>query len=311
MRQTICRSIKAALAIAVLCTANFVSAQEPNNSFGTATVLAPDVRVVDDEIGEILGGGFPDTILGAFDEFDFLIESSDDGSDFGNSEASGLFSIAVNDDGTIRLSVTGFADFDFDGVDDFSSLDRPHEESGDFDLFIDVELANGDVIRDAEVLSGTLLPGDVVEFVVTDPNYIGGFFTANIDNTVGDPDVESDLDFFRFTGLTPGAPFVAEVVQSIEDVDTFLGLFDESGAIIATDDDGGLDVLSRLTGVAPASGEIVVAVTGFEDDDFRGFHEEFGDYRLVVTQVPEPSTAGLLALVTLSIGGLRRRFASR
>ncbi len=53
-----------------------------------------------------------------------------------------------------------------------------------------------------------------------------------------------DVDYFAFEGLIPGLNYVAEVVGG--PVDTILGLFDETGALIDVDDDSGSGVLSTL-----------------------------------------------------------------
>jgi hypothetical protein len=90
----------------------------------------------------------PDTILGAFDESGSLIAVNDDGGPFGSNWGSGIES-AVNSDGSFKLKVTGYNDFNFDGLNDFSGgpcnggsggggcvENEPHPQSGNYELAI-------------------------------------------------------------------------------------------------------------------------------------------------------------------------------
>ncbi|MEO0531754.1 MAG: hypothetical protein AAF266_14435, partial [Planctomycetota bacterium] len=165
---------------------------EPNEDFGSATPLTSGVFTVSDEI--IGGPGFPDLTLGAFDEFGGLIATDDDSSPLGNGLASALFGIPVNDDGSIDLAVSGFPDFDFDGISDGDAF--PHTEVGDYDLFVDVFDASGAPIDFFDAFE-TLDVGEVDTFSFSDPAYIGGTFDVTTDNLIGEP---GDVDFFRFSG---------------------------------------------------------------------------------------------------------------
>jgi len=93
----------------------------------------PFTAVIDNTPGG--GDDGPDTVLGAFDESDNLLKSNDDGSPVGNGLASALKG-NVNSDGSIRLGVTGFSDFEFVGN---------HERTGTYDLFIVLDHVLGDV----------------------------------------------------------------------------------------------------------------------------------------------------------------------
>ncbi len=202
-----------------------------------------------------------DTILGTFADpgFTTLIDVDDDDSPVGDGFASGL-SGTVNGDGTIRLGVTGYDDFDFDGFSD-SDPTFGHGETGEYDLFVRL-----------------------------------GEVTLN------------DVDFFSFPGLMPGSPFTAEI--TVGGIDSVLGWLDDGGDLITEDDDSGSGLLSRISGVVPASGTLNLVVTGYPDFfPYNGSHPEVGAYTLSldVQVVPEPSTWTLLGLGVLGLIGLRWR----
>jgi hypothetical protein len=75
-----------------------------------------------------------DTVLGAFDTQNTLVGSNDDASPLGNGVASALVG-SVNADGSIRLKVTGWPDYDFDGLDDLDPQ-FPHPQTGAYTLFV-------------------------------------------------------------------------------------------------------------------------------------------------------------------------------
>ena len=279
-------------AVAALIVGSCVSAAEPNEDFFGATLLVPGVTTVSDDV---FGSPTPapDTTLGAFDESGGLIEVDDDSSSFGNGLGSALFGIPVNADGSIELAVSGYSDFDFDGIDDDEGFD--HGQEGAYDLFVDVFDASGELLDFFDEF-GELFTGSVESFSFGDPTWAGGTFDVEIDNFV---DFEpGDVDFYRFTGLEPGLPFVAEITDG--DFDTVLGLFDDlTGDLLDEDDDAGDGLLSLIEGVVPASGEVVLAVTGYADFGFFGQHTEFGDYTLTVTTIPEPGAAAMASIAIL------------
>jgi hypothetical protein len=88
-----------------------------------------------------------------------------------------------------------------------------------------------------------------------------------------------DVDMFEVTGLGTG-PVDIEVVSGY--LDTILGLFDSNGTLITTDDDGGVDELSRLAGITPESGKVRLAIAGCPDFSFDGSHMEMGEYKVAV-----------------------------
>ena len=94
----------------------------------------------------------------------------------------------------------------------------------------------------------------------------------------GDRDI-GDRDIFEVSGLGTD-PVDIEVVSG--GFDTILGLFDANGSIVATDDDGGVDALSRFSNVAPDNGTVRFGISGYYDVGFDGNHSEFGSYQIAV-----------------------------
>ena len=270
-------------------------ATEPNDSFDDATVLPAGAWTVTDSIEG--GSPAPDTFLGFFADDTFplpALATDDDSSPLGDGFGDALFDIPVNPNGSIPLIVTGCCSEDFDGS---------HGEEGDYELFVDVFDASGTPIDSFSVLE-TLEMGVVDEHPFSNPTWIGGTFDAIIDNTVGFSLGFDPLDFWIFTGLPAGETFQAETTEG--DFDTIIGLFASDGTLLEANDDAGIDTLSLLTGIVPPSGEVILAVTGFNDFDLDGFHSEIGSYELTVSIVPEPATLTSL-LVGLATLVSRRR----
>ncbi len=95
-----------------------------------------------------------DTTLGSFDESFNLIATDDDSSVLGTGLGSGL-QVTGNPDGTLHLIVSGFSDFDFDGLSDGGTT--PHQQTGDYTLF----LLDGGIPGDVDVFAFTgLTAGD-------------------------------------------------------------------------------------------------------------------------------------------------------
>lgn len=119
-------------------------------------------------------------------------------------------------------------------------------------------------------------------------NEYGGYggYGGGGDEVIGIPGSgDGDVDFFAFQGLTPGNVF--EVFTSVSNLDTLLGQFDNSGSLLAADDDSSPtgDFGSALAGIVDSSGNVNVGVTGFGDFSFEGFHFENGDYTLTLNTV--------------------------
>jgi hypothetical protein len=248
-------------------------AAEPNETFATATLLGNGVLSVTDSL---FGGTIdaPDTLLGAVDLFGQIFATDDDSSPLGSGTASALFELDTNS-GTLDFYVSGFGDSSFTGE---------HAESGQFRAYVDVYDFFGDPVESFFVESA-LEPGIPQRFTFSDAAWIGGVYDVILDNTIGSSYSGGDVDFFRFSGLTPGANFTAETSDpTATDLDTLLGWYSSAGALLEFNDDYDPEntFMSRLTGVVPANGQLYFAVAGVGDDLFTGAHGETGDYVLSV-----------------------------
>ncbi|MEM9352665.1 MAG: hypothetical protein AAGA92_06610 [Planctomycetota bacterium] len=260
----------AALLVFAISTAS-ARAEEPNETFFESTVLPAGVLSVSDSLEG--GGSAPDTIIGVVGQFGGVVFADDDGSFLGDGLASAVFDIPVNTT-SVEFVVSGFGDdFFFDG---------DHNESGDFEAFVTVYDFSGFEI-DSFSFVDTLVPGFPNEYEFTNFDYLSGSYDVVLDNTVSSGGV-GDVDFFTFTGLTPGDTFTAETV-AVDNFppDTVIGFFPSGSFPTATDDQGGVGNLSLLQDTVPANGQVTLAVTGFDDFDFVGAHPVGGAYDLVLT----------------------------
>lgn len=266
------KSLLCSFALVFFGTVSLVHAEEPNETFAERTILDPGVLTVSDDLfpGE---GSFPDTLLGAFDSFGTEVAFNDDDSPFGNGFASAISNVPVDlSTNGIDFTVTGFGDDFFEGF---------HDEFGDYEAIVDVFDLNGGFIESFSVF-GTLEPGFADNYTFDDEAWLGGSYDVLIDNTIGGA-IGGDVDFFTFTGLTPGSMFTAETVSAGE-IDTIMAWFDDLGSELDFNDDfNGLNLLSQLQGTVPASGELTFAVSGFGDDFFEGTHLEQDFYDLQLT----------------------------
>lgn len=267
--------------VCCLCIAP-VWSEEPNETFGEATVLAPGVFYVEDGLAPPLVA-IPDTYLGTLGFLGGIELENDDDSIYGDGLASGLTEVPISPGGTIDFLVTGYDDFGFTGN---------HSQSGEYEVVVEVYDLFGDYV-DTITEVRVMEPGVVEQFSYAgDFTWISGSYDVNIDNLIGLITTPSDVDFFTFTGLTAGAAFSAEVTQStVTSFDSILGWFDETGMLIESDDDSAGNGLSLIDGVVPDSGTLTFAVTGFDDFDFLGIHTENDDYTLQLT-VAGSSTPG-------------------
>jgi hypothetical protein len=97
--------------------------------------------------------------------------------------------------------------------------------------------------------------------------------------TVIDPD-RDDVDYYSFR-VKAGDILAIEVVRGT--LDSVIGVFDaDTGELLATDDDGGNGLLSRLLLQANANLRVAVAVSTYPDLQFVGVGESKGRYSLYI-----------------------------
>ncbi len=214
-----------------------------------------DVQIIINNTPEGASGAAPDTVLGVFDA-GVLVQIDDDSSPVGDGLADAIFGAQIQADGSLDFRITGY-NTSVDGVGGaIDEFDGTHTEAGDYEV--------GVYVNSPPLSEGVGIIG------------IGGF-----DGEGGEqgPLVDGDIDFVRFTGLTPGELFRVELLPEVpsatdplpddqellSNTGGMIGLFDDSGVLMAADrgwDDG----LTVLGGIVPISGEINVAVTGAMDD---------------------------------------------
>jgi hypothetical protein len=225
------------------------------------------------------GGCFPDVVLGIF-ENGVLIETDDDGSFLGDGLASGLFGLDVGPNGVIDWAVSGFDDFDFDGLGDDSG--GPHNQLGAFEGFTQYYDADGAFVSSDYLGFYEFLNGDEVFFGTEFPPPTAVTYDIFLDNTVGSDCQCGDVDFQFVTGLIPGAEYEIRVTDA--DFDTILQTYDAFGAPLDFNDDdpdAGC-CLSVLTATANENGSVYFSISGFGDDQFSGNHSEFGFWEIAV-----------------------------
>ena len=90
-----------------------------------------------------------------------------------------------------------------------------------------------------------------------------------------------DVDFYRFS--TQGLNFLQIEILS-GNLDSYIGLFDSSGSLVAANDDGGAGLLSKLELGGLPAGDYTVGVTTFSDPDFSGDGFSGGRYVLSILE---------------------------
>jgi hypothetical protein len=168
----------------------------------------------------------------------------------------------------------------------------------------------------ASALGGEVNSDGTIDLRVTaygDPDFDGGHsYEGPYDLYVRLGRTTWDVDYLSFSELVPGTPFTAEITSGT--FNTVLGMFDPTGLFLDSDDDGGAGQLSKLTGTIDGTGELHLAVSGYDDSGFSGFigdHAQSGDYVLTLSTqaIPEPSI--LVALTGLVGMGLLGRWWGR
>lgn len=290
------KKLGVALIAYALCT-NFASAAsetEGNNDFSTRNIFAPGTIVVDGELTRPtdLSSLTPDfTYQGTLSPNQILSYVKS-----GESSDTPFFAAIDNSDSGVD-TVLGV----FDENNKLIALDDDNSPFG-----------NGL----ASAWGGQVNNGGTINLQITgypssdniDDSFAGshnesGYFDLKV--YLGFSSI-ADVDFFSFTGLTPGALMKAEITSA--DFDTTLGLFDDAGNLIISDDDGGQGVLSKLVTTVSSNGVLNFAVSGYPDESFLfGSLSEFGQYQLTLTTVPVPAAVWLFGSGLLGLMGLGNR----
>ena len=92
----------------------------------------------------------------------------------------------------------------------------------------------------------------------------------------------ADVDFYAFDAAA-STTLVLEVLTG--SLDTYIGLFDSAGTLVAADDDGGAGLLSRIVYPVATGGRYYLAVSTFPDTDFTGDGASGGRYVLDLTAI--------------------------
>lgn len=199
-----------------------------------------------------------DTVMGIFDG-NTLLTTDDDGSPVGLGLASGTGG-TVNSNGTIDIRISGFPDFDFDGMYDappefsfddpsLSSDFEPFEPSGSYDLYVQLgtsDLTAADPASADYTFTQEIIPGEVNGTVLTD--------------------------------LPPNESYVVWINNNASGVDTLLGVFEGEELLDFNDDSSpfGNGLGSAITGTVNSDGSLDLRITGFPDFDFNGDYSDGG-----------------------------------
>ena len=140
------------------------------------------------------------------------------------------------------------------------------------------------------------VPGDISTTVTLD---VGGTVTTTIE-TVG------DRDWYRVTLVAGHHYSFATNTVNQDDVDTYLRLYDASGALLQSDDDGGPGSLSEIHFTATTSGTYYIAASTYNDGSTGTFLLRLTDTAATApdTVAGDTTTTGTIALdgnVTSSI----------
>lgn len=259
---------------------------ENNDTFSSRNIYGPGVTTIN---GELSNSFSPDFIFS-----DFLTEGQVNSYSETGLTAGTLFYGAINN------SISGIDTF-LGTFDEFNNPINTNDDSSPF----------GDGYADA--LGGTVNTDGSIHFSVTGccDNFTGthtesGNYDLLVFLGIDSPDdiigYDGDVDFLSITGLTPGTQMIAEITSAT--FDSTLGLFDNTGALVTSDDDGGNNVFSLLNVVVGDDGILTFAVSGFSDFDFiAGSHNQSGEYQLSLTAVPAPAALWLFASSMLGLIG--------
>ena len=252
--------------------------------FGWSEIVIPgDCTYINGELEKRFEVGCePDTYLVCFDKLNNILDADDNSSELGNGWASGLWGnncFVDNGDGTrsLRLGVTGRPD-GLDGVFNGLFQNGPHGQLGYFTVYVDFRNSSGQTVAQESYTDEFHIGAEAFHINYAIPASATTVH-INIDNTVGHTEVRCDVDYFKLTNLVPLCDYCIEQIGGINcecrPTDTRLGWFDKSCTQILSSGYGGaVPEYAKLCAVADANGDINVAVSGENDDNFNGIHDE-------------------------------------
>lgn len=112
-----------------------------------------------------------------------------------------------------------------------------------------------------------------------EPHYAEGDYSLSL--ITGDKEVQGDIDFFTLSNLTPGDIFTVSAFLS--EYSVRLAWFADNGEFVSTSRYSDLNYTEELSGLVPPSGNIHIAVSGYDDIYFDGSHTNPGEYLLKVS----------------------------
>ncbi|MEM9218435.1 MAG: hypothetical protein AAGD25_29350 [Cyanobacteria bacterium P01_F01_bin.150] len=191
-----------------------------------------------------------DPILGLFDSEGNLIRWDDDSSPATPFAPAIRGTIAKN--GTLSLKISGTGDEDFDGDE----------------IYYYNDAWNGDEVDESSPITG--------------PHYQVGEYTLSVATDI--VDLEGDLDFFTLSGLTPGHGFT--IAESMSEYGVRFGWLDDDGTVTSVSHYSEITYREQLEGTVPATGQLNIVVSGYDDESFDGQHTNSGEYVLQVNVQP-------------------------
>jgi hypothetical protein len=180
-------------------------------------------------------------------------------------------------------------------------------------------------------VTGTV-PGDgLLSADVTwwqDTGYVGthtqsGFFDLNVYQAaiVTPATFGTNVQWWCFTNLTPGAPFSAGTIAAaltqgtgVGANDTILAAFNSGGTLLGYDDDNGPDALSLYNGTVPGDGVVYIAISAYQGSSFGpGNSSSYNNANnngssggFTLQFIPAPGSVALLGLGGLMVSRRRR-----
>ncbi|MEM9218434.1 MAG: hypothetical protein AAGD25_29345 [Cyanobacteria bacterium P01_F01_bin.150] len=112
-----------------------------------------------------------------------------------------------------------------------------------------------------------------------EPHYAEGDYTFSL--LTGRTDIKGDIDFFTLTNMTPGDIF--SVSAFLSEYGVRLAWFADDGTIVSASNYSDLTYTETVSGIVPSSGNIHIAVSGYDDYEFTGSHSNPGEYLLKVS----------------------------